>query len=290
MEDRYKRTSILEANRPSYEKSKEKFAKNNMLRSKLRRQKIFTKNRMKYFRQSVTINNTFHNQNGAKFKNNDEARLVDLISDLKKASDELERFIDRNEHKDTLDMHTNKCAKILSKICYIISSEWSSMNDVDDPSLINSFIENDGITLILPFLRLEYYRKAKIESMCILASVLQTDSGALINLEGSLIDLVNNLSDIGSVDLKYQKQYMLTAEYTWVWLSFLFKKDPLLIPWIKERLPFEYISELVRSKIESLSIISWILINIIISNYPEYIIDFLNIGLVPGKHHTFNIK
>lgn len=97
MEDRYKRKSILESSIPDPIKTKEKLIQNNINRIKLRRQKIFTENRMKMIKKSVKPSNTF-NMPFANSRRGDTPetaqKVIDTLSELKFVSDELERHIE----------------------------------------------------------------------------------------------------------------------------------------------------------------------------------------------------
>lgn len=87
-------------------------------------------------------------------------------------------------------------------------------------------------------------------------------------------------ADPGTLQIDHRK-YLIIIEHVWVWLIFSFNFDPENIPLLTKKVKnLSYITQLVRYKRESLSIIACLLINILITNNPELIPGFLQAEMI----------
>lgn len=265
MEEKFKRKGIIQATQPDYNKTKERFSNQIFYRSKLRRKQIFTKNRMKYITESVKPQVVFGKSTPANSSRSDLFEMIiGYLSTLKSLSDRLERLLNSNNgyfnaqgssdsnlqnfvfsspsqqnfkgfnkeelaNQKEISDTTKDCVKYLTKIRQILSEQINTMSDqYEEKDLISTFLSNNGLEIIEPFLQFDYSTKLKVESMWILASVIQS-SNLTVNYEELLPVLVKNFRDSSTVDVKYRNQYLVLIEHTCICLSFLFDKKPHLI-------------------------------------------------------------
>lgn len=153
------------------------------------------------------------------------------------------------------------------------------MSDSEGSPVADAFFENNGLNTLLPFLKLEYFRSGCREALWCLATLAQSDSKHIKKLSSCIEDLISNFEDPSKLHDNF-RQYLVAIEHTCVCLIFIFHYEPELIPKLLEKVNSSYLTQLVRYKRESLSIIACLLINIVITNHPEQIPNFLGTGIV----------
>ena len=290
MEEKYKRKSILEQGKPDQIKNKERFAQVNFHKAKLRRQKIFNEHRMKAIKDSIkqTDNSTTIRQVHMKKNDRDSwDQIIEELEELKRLSDEIEYHIEVNKDFSKAEVIIQNCAKILEEMKNLLIYDLESMNDNEDSQLSDVFFWNDGINILSPFLKFEYFNMAFIETIWCLATLAQSSSKYASSINIILPELIEKF--INPTELKEDhRQYLLTIEHVWVCLIYIFFYNPDLISEFTSKVPPRYLTQLVRYKRVSLSIIVWILINIIIQNNPENIPDFIKDEMIPDL--LFGVK
>jgi hypothetical protein len=216
--------------------------------------------------------------------------VISLLSMLKEESDELERLLDSRAPTIEWEKRNINSRKILESLRKIVQKDSNSMRD-DESEIVNSFFQQDGIATLLPFLKFEYFDKILLEAMCLLANLsqfthkhktmqLKSNNSFKAMLLDCLPDLCKKFVNPGELDSDH-RSYLIMIEHVCVCLIYTFHNDPnTIVESLKYIEDFGFISQLVRYKRESLSIITWLLINIIITNWPEFIPDFLSAGMV----------
>ena len=283
MEERYKRKSILEQGRPDQNKNKERFSQANVYKAKLRRQKIFSEHRVNIIKESLKQHN--FQRNNKKLDNEEinssecSFEIVEKLECLKSFSDELEYCLENNSDSNKWNEVLQNCAKIIESIRNLLIIDGNSMNDSSEVPIADAFFLNNGIKLLSPFLKFEYFEKSFIEAIWWFASLAQSTSKYASKISEVLPELIEKF--INPNEIKGDpSQYLKTIEHVLICLIYIFFYNQELILVFTSKIPLNYISMLVRFRRESLSVISCILINIIIQNYPDKIPDFIRSEMV----------
>lgn len=153
------------------------------------------------------------------------------------------------------------------------------MNDSSEVPIADAFFLNNGIKLLSPFLKFEYFEKSFIEAIWWFASLAQSTSKYAFKISEVLPELILKFINPNEI-IGDPSQYLKTIEHVLICLIYIFFYNQELILVFTSKIPLNYISMLVRFRRESLSIISCILINIIIQNYPDKIPDFIRSEMV----------
>lgn len=149
------RKSILASSEADYEKCKEKLFQASAKRVKLRKQNIFTEHRRKMIQKALSQEQLFTPQKLRTFRSSSgesSREVVALLQQLRERSDKLENIIERNLSQEILNKELSNSVEILKALRKIITNDSNSMNDNDDSVIANTFFEQKGVELILPFL------------------------------------------------------------------------------------------------------------------------------------------
>lgn len=168
------RKSIMTSSLPDADRNKEKLENLNFKRIKLRRQKIFTENRMKMIQKSLNSSSPFVVKNSRKNTGNDlnmTKQVEKYLIDLKLESDILEEQLSNNESYEVLIKQKNICISVIIQLRKIFQSDNSSMKDEEDEDIIKTFVEHNGPEILLPFVKFEYFEVILKETMSLLANI-----------------------------------------------------------------------------------------------------------------------
>lgn len=168
------RESIMTSSLPDKDRNKEKLANLNFKRIKLRRQKIFTDNRMKIIQKSLNSTSPFAGNNLRKNAGSDldMAKQVETyLRELKLESDILEEQLSNNESYEVLIKQKNICTRVIIQLRKIFQSDSNSMKDEEDEDIIRTFVQHNGPEILLPFVKFEYFETILKETMALLANI-----------------------------------------------------------------------------------------------------------------------
>lgn len=176
MEQR-KRKNILSSCSVDATKTFLNLAEKNIKRIKLRRQKIFTQHRMEMIKKSLNppqlFGKNFSKNTKSPIQTEDEnaKEIILTLEILKDQSEELENLLERNEPYDICNEQKNVCTKSIISLRKILQKDSSSMTDEENSPVPNAFIQNNGVEILIPFIKFEHHENILKETVCCLANL-----------------------------------------------------------------------------------------------------------------------
>ncbi|CAI2363708.1 unnamed protein product [Moneuplotes crassus] len=290
--DKPHRKNILASCQPSHAEILSRLAEKNFQKIKLRRKQILNMNRgwkqgyrMKLIKESLNPPPAFgmHKKKESieGLSNEKKAQLIaSLLETLKTDSTILENMIEKEVTYEVCNDKKEQCAESIISLRKILQEESDKMFDDEEISIAQVFIKNKGVEILLPFLRFEYHEKILKETLCCLANLSMIAGQDRSNLKTIVPDLVSKIVDPSTLG-KNLAQYLIIVEFILVCFVFILYDDDDTVHDVLTNIPnLGYISQLVRFKRESLSVITCMFINISISLDPIIIPDFLRSDLI----------
>jgi len=195
-------------------KSKEKLAEANFKKIRLRRQKIFTDHRMKMIQKSLKPSQLLFPQSQRlatdSYKGN-AAKVSDLLKQLRYESDVLEQMVESSTSDTEKIAQRDDCCRTIEKLRGIIQADNHSMRD-GDSEIVAAFFQNNGIDLLLPFLKFEYFEKILSEALCCLANLVQSASQQKELMKQFVPDLLEKFMDPRNIK-DHMDSYLIIIEH-----------------------------------------------------------------------------